>query len=57
MLGDNLGVEPESEVIFEVREKEVVDEYVSIVASKLKSTIQLEQIIEEEVVEGKAIRR
>lgn len=64
----HLGVEPGSEVIFEVRENEVVmkpskaparivDEYVSIVTSKLKDRIQLERIIEEEAIEEIAIRR
>jgi len=64
----HLGVEPGSEVIFEVRENEVVmkptkapgdvvDEYVSIVTSKLKNRIQLEQIIEEEALEEIAIHR
>jgi AbrB family looped-hinge helix DNA binding protein len=64
----HLGVKPGSEVIFEVRENEVaikpskapgdvVNEYVSIVTSKLKNRIQLEQIIEEEVLEEIAIHR
>ena len=64
----HLGVEPGSEVIFEVREDEVVmkpgkvpadivDEYVSIVTSKLKNRIQLEQIIEEEAIEEIVIHR
>lgn len=67
-LREHLGVEPGSEVIFEVRENEVVlkpsiastevvEEYVSIVTSKLKSRIDLDKIIEEEVVEEVAIRR
>ena len=64
----HLGVEPGSEVIFEVKENEIVikpsrapadivDEYVSMVTSKLKNRIQLDQIIEEEAVEEIAIRR
>jgi len=67
-IRQHMGVEPGSEVIFEVREKEVVmepsrapadivNEYVSIVTSKLKSSIQLDQIIEEEALEEIAIRR
>ncbi|MEM4251142.1 MAG: AbrB/MazE/SpoVT family DNA-binding domain-containing protein [Candidatus Bathyarchaeia archaeon] len=63
-----VGVEPGSEVIFEVREGEVilkpsrapddiVNEYLSIITSKLKSRIQLDQIIEEEALEEIAIRR
>jgi len=63
----HLGVEQGSEVIFEVRENEVVmkpgrapsdavEEYTSIVTSKLKSRIELEKIIEEEVLEEIAIR-
>jgi len=67
-LRDHLGVEPGSEVVFEVRENEVVlkpsrasaevvEEYVSIVTSKLKSRIDLDKIIGEEVVEEVAIRR
>ncbi|MBS7623051.1 AbrB/MazE/SpoVT family DNA-binding domain-containing protein [Candidatus Bathyarchaeota archaeon] len=63
-----VGVEPGSEVIFEVRGGEVVlkpsrapddivNEYLSIVTSKLKSRIQLDQIIEEEALEEIAIRR
>jgi len=54
---EHLGVEPGSEVVFEVREKEVVlkpsrasaeavEEYVSIVTSKLKSRIDLDKIVE-----------
>jgi len=67
-LRDYLGVEPGSEVVFEVRENEVVlkpgrapaelvEEYVSIVASKLKNRIDLDKMIEEEAVEEVAIRR
>jgi len=67
-IRQHMGVEPGSEVIFEVREKEVVmepsrapadivNEYVSIVTSKLKSRIQLDQITEEEALEEIAIRR
>ena len=63
-----VGVEPGSEVIFEVREDEVVlkpsrapadivEEYVSIVTSKLKNRIQLDQMIEEEALEEIAIHR
>ncbi len=65
---EHLGIEPGSDVIFEVREnelvvkpsrapKDLVDEYVSIVTSKLKSRIQLEQVIEEEVAEEIALHR
>jgi len=65
---EHLGVEPGSEVIFEVRENEVVmkpsrapaqivDEYVSIITSKLKDRVLLERIIEEEAIEEIAIRR
>jgi len=65
---EHLGLEPGSDVIFEVRENEVVikpsrapedlvDEYVSIVTSKLKNRIQLEQVIEEEAAEEIAVHR
>jgi len=63
-----LGVEPGSEVTFEVREDgvflkpsrapaEIVDEYASIITSKLKSKIQLDRIIEEEALEEIAVHR
>ena len=65
---EHLGLEPGSDVIFEVRENEVVikpsrapedlvDEYISIVTSKLKNRIDLDKMIEEEAVEEVAIRR
>jgi len=65
---EHLGLEPGSDVIFEVRENEVVikpsrapedlvDEYISIVTSKLKNRIQLEQVIEEEAAEEIAVHR
>ncbi|MBS7629666.1 AbrB/MazE/SpoVT family DNA-binding domain-containing protein [Candidatus Bathyarchaeota archaeon] len=68
VVREHLGVETGSEVVFEVREKEIVikpsrpptdivEEYVSIVTSKLKDRIQLEQIIEEEVMERIDIHR
>ena len=64
----HLGVEPGSEVIFEVKENEVVmkpsrppadavEEYVSIVTSKLKRMVRLDEIIEGEVLEEVAIHR
>ena len=63
-----LGVEPGSEVVFQVREDEVVmrpsrppadivEEYVSVATPKLKSRIHLDQIIEEEALEEIAVRR
>lgn len=62
-----LGVEPGSDITFEVREKEAVikrsgapsdavDEYVSVVAPKLKTKVQVEQIVEEEILEETAVR-
>jgi AbrB family looped-hinge helix DNA binding protein len=68
VVRNHLGVEPGSEVIFEVKENEIVikpskapadivDEYVSIITSKLKNRVQLDQIIEEEAVEEIAIHR
>jgi len=65
---EHLSVEPRGEVVFEVREDgvlmkrsqapaEFVEEYVSIVTRKLKSKVQLEQIIEEEASEEIALRR
>lgn len=66
-LRRHLGVEPGSEVLFEVRDKEVVmrpsrtplaavEEFVSIVTPKLKHRVQWEQIVEEEAAEEIAIR-
>ena len=67
-IREHLGVKPGSDVIFEVRENEVVikpgkapedlvGEYVSIVTLKLKNKIQLEEVIEEEAAEEIALRR
>lgn len=64
----HLGIEPGSEVVFEVKEREAVvkpgqspsrsvEDYVSILIPKLKSKVQLEQVIEEEILEETNLRR
>ncbi len=67
-LRRHLGVEPGSQVIFEVRGEEVVmkpgkapenavEEYVSVITSKLKTKIQLDSLIEEEAIEEIVVHR
>jgi AbrB family looped-hinge helix DNA binding protein len=64
---DFLSVEPGSEVVFEVKDEaaimrpsrspgQLIDEYLSILTPKLKSKIQLEELVEEEVLEETPLR-
>jgi AbrB family looped-hinge helix DNA binding protein len=65
---DFLSVEPGSEVVFEVKDEgaimrpskppgQLIDEYLSILTPKLKSKIQVEELVEEEVLEEAPLRR
>ncbi|MEM2250382.1 MAG: AbrB/MazE/SpoVT family DNA-binding domain-containing protein [Nitrososphaerota archaeon] len=67
IIRDHLGIKPGSEVIMEVREKELIirpvmspEEFVegfcSLIKQKLSSKLDLEKLIEQEVEERLAIR-
>ena len=65
---DFLSIEPGSEVVFEVKDdlalmrpskspSRLIEDYLSVLAPKLKSKIELEKLIEEEVLEETPLRR
>lgn len=67
-IRDVLGVEPGSEVVFEVKDEgaivrpsrspsQLVEDYLTILIPKLKSKIQVEALVEEEALEETPLRR